>query len=246
MARLVERLLVLARRGRRPEAGAGAGGARRPGAGVCRQAPGTLSAAQLHDRGGDGLGGRRLRHAAPADLDPLDTRLATPGPPAAVALIPTDGWRGSASPTRAGIRAQDRERVFPALLTSRPLTEAAARGPRPGDRRWITDQHGGRILAAKRRGRWGGALRRHPTAARFLTGPRGGRGTPRPMYRVIPQCEDAYVTTRVTLSKSGGRRGGRSSHCSSAACSARSGPRIGLRMRGGRSRPRLIPRTPTR
>jgi signal transduction histidine kinase len=157
MARLVERLLVLARAdaGLRLElAPVELGGLVQE---VCRQAAARYPRLGLHDRvamawvGGDSDTLRQLLWIL------LDNAARHARTSAAVALTATGGWaRLSVADDGPGIRAEDRERVFQRFYRADRSRSGGGAGLGLAIARWITDQHGGRILAAN--GEDGGAV----------------------------------------------------------------------------------------
>jgi two-component system OmpR family sensor kinase len=157
MARLVERLLVLA--------GADAGlrleltqvdlaGLVRE---VCRQAAGRYPRLRLHDEvamawvAGDSDTLRQLLWIL------LDNAARHARTSAAVALAVEAGWaRLSVADDGPGIPAEDQERVFERFYRADRSRGGDGAGLGLSIARWITDQHGGRILAAH--GADGGAV----------------------------------------------------------------------------------------
>jgi signal transduction histidine kinase len=157
MARLVERLLVLARAdaGLRLElAPVELGGLVQE---VCRQAAARHPRLRLHDRvamawvAGDSDTLRQLLWIL------LDNAARHARTSAAVALAPAGSWaRLSVADDGPGIRAEDRERVFQRFYRADRSRSGGGAGLGLAIARWIMDQHGGRILAAN--GEDGGAV----------------------------------------------------------------------------------------
>jgi signal transduction histidine kinase len=157
MARLIERLLVLARAdaGLRLELGhlELAGLVRQ----VCGQAAGRYPRLHLHDEvamawvAGDSDTLRQLLWIL------LDNAARHAQTSAAVALAVEAGWaRLSVADDGPGIRPEDRERVFERFYRADRSRRGDGAGLGLAIARWITDQHGGRILAAN--GSDGGAV----------------------------------------------------------------------------------------